>query len=130
MVLAAVVAPGCAHSSLSAARQCADAVHDLAPVTDKGRHVATGRVVKVDAANAAFTPTCTTAVPRGVVDLTVRNTGKVLHNVEITAQHIKVDVAPGKSITIRVRIGGRPVVYVCSYHRALGMVGILVPARA
>jgi plastocyanin len=125
----AISLPGCAHSTPSAEQQCADTVHDFAPVTNRGRRAATGTVVKVDAANAAFTPTCTTEVTRGSIDLAVRNSGKVLHNVEITAQHIKVDVAPGKSVTVRVRIGTRPVVFVCSYHRSLGMVGILVPRR-
>jgi plastocyanin len=82
----------------------------------------------VDGANAAFAPTCVTDVPRGTVTLTVRNTGVALHNVAIPAQRIDVDIARGRSVSVGVRVGSGPVVFVCKYHRSLGMVGVLLPA--
>jgi plastocyanin len=30
---------------------------------------------------------------------------------------------------VHLTVGSEPVVYVCTYHRDLGMVGVLVPAR-
>jgi plastocyanin len=97
-------------------------------VTDHGSRAATGSTLTVDAANAAFTPTCFDHVPRGAVTLRVRNTGASLHNVQVTAQHVDVDVAPGHTAVVHLTIGRDPVVYVCKYHRTLGMVGVLVPS--
>jgi plastocyanin len=99
----------------------------LAPVTDRGDQRASGSAIEVDGANASFDPTCITAVPPGIVTLTVRNTGQSVHNVEITSQHIDSDIAPGHAVTVRVRVGNEPVVFVCKYHRSLGMVGVLIP---
>jgi plastocyanin len=118
--------PACSSKS-GAVPTCATELRSSAPVTDRGSRKATGAVVTVVGANSAFTPTCITDVPRGTVVLSVRNTGKVLHNVQIAAQHVDVDVAPGHTIKVRVTIGSKPVVYVCKYHRDLGMVGILIP---
>jgi plastocyanin len=126
IALAAAFVGGCG-SSHAAGVTCASELRTLAPVTDKGSQRATGTVIAVDGGNASFDPTCLTDVPRGVVALTVRNTGLVLHNVEIASQHIDVDIARGRSVTVRVRVGSQPVVFVCRYHRSLGMVGVLIP---
>lgn len=117
---------GSAHASPS----CASVLGPLAPVTQKRDRIAAGSTLEVDAANSAFDPTCVTDVPRGVVAVTFHNTGVVIHNVEITAQHVNVDIAPRRSATVRIQVGADPVVYVCRYHRALGMVGVLVPASS
>ncbi len=93
----------------------------LAPVTDKGVSRATGPALEVDAANAAFTPTRVTNVPRGMFALTVHNTGLVIHDVAIPEQHIDVGIPARRTVTIR--IGSTPVVYSCRYHRALGTAG-------
>jgi len=111
------------------AATCATVIHANAPVTDRGSRVASGSVLTVDAATAGFTPTCFTNVPRGAVTLRVRNTGVSLHNVDVAAQHVNVDVARGATVAVHVQVGDQPVVYVCTYHRDLGMVGVLVPAR-
>jgi plastocyanin len=110
------------------ARSCANVLPTLSPVTRKGERAATGATLDIDAANAAFDPTCVTDVPRGTFALTVHNTGLVIHDVSIPDQHVDVDIRPGHSVTIRIQVGAQPVVYGCRYHRALGMVGVLIPS--
>ena len=124
--LIAAAAGGCSHSHASAT--CTTELRTLAPVTDRGTQRATGATIVVDGANAGFTPTCITDVPRGVVTLTMRNTGLSLHDIAVPAQHVDADAPRGKSATIRVRVGDDPVVFVCRYHRFLGMAGVLIPA--
>ncbi len=119
---------GKASAASTAAKECAQLRTTWAPVTDKGTARATGTQITVDAANAGFAPTCVTDVRAGSVTLVVHNTGSSLHNVQVTAQHVDVDVAPGKTVTVRLTVGREPLVYVCKYHRFLGMVGFLVPA--
>jgi plastocyanin len=129
LALAVGVGTGCGGSA-HASPSCASVIGPLAPVTQKHDRVGTGSTLDVDAANSAFDPTCVTHVSRGTVAVTFHNTGLVIHNVEITAQHIDVDVKPRGSVTIRIQVGADPVVYVCRYHRALGMVGVLIPASS
>lgn len=117
-------------SKSSPAASCKQIVSTLAPVTDKGVSRATGPALEVDAANAAYTPTCVTDAPRGMFALTVHNTGLVIHDVAVPEQHIDVDILPRRTVTIQIRIGSTPVVYSCRYHRALGMVGVLIPASS
>jgi plastocyanin len=124
LALLVPVVGGCSHAH---AATCASEIRALAPVTDHGTRAATGTTLTVDAANAAFTPTCFDAVPRGAVTLRVRNTGKSLHNVQVTAQHVDVDVAVGRTVVVHLHVDRAPVVFVCKYHRSLGMVGVLVP---
>ena len=120
----------CGGSTSAAAKECSTLRAASAPVTDTGTARAPGPRIAIDAANAAFAPTCITDVPQGPVTLVVRNTGQSIHNVRITAQHIDVDIAPGDTADVRVIIGRDPVVYVCKYHRHLGMIGFLVPVGA
>lgn len=127
--LAAIALGPSACSGSSHAASCVSVIHDDAPVTDFGSRAAPGSVLTVDAANAGFTPTCFTAVPRGRVTLRVRNTGQSLHDVDVAAQHLHVDVPRGQTVAVHLDVGDDPVVYVCTYHRDLGMVGVLVPAR-
>ena len=127
LLASAIVTVGGCSSARDAGFTCASVLRGLAPVTNTGARRATSTIV-VDGANAAFSPTCITGVPHGVVTMTVRNTGEVLHNVAIASQHIDVDIARGRAVSIRVRMGSQPVVFVCKYHRSLGMVGVLIPA--
>jgi plastocyanin len=99
-----------------------------ASVSDHGVVAATGGQLAIAAGDFFFSPTCETGVAAGTVTLTVRNTGQALHNVSIPAQHIDMDVAPGQTITVRVRMGSAPLVYFCKYHRGSGMLGALLPA--
>jgi plastocyanin len=124
-VLSATTVAGCAAGSTR--ESCAAVERGLAPVTDKGELRSSGSSIDVDAANAAFTPTCVTNVPQGIVAMTIRNSGVVIHNVDIPAQHVDVDISARHSVTIRIHLGSQPVVYICRYHRALGMIGVLIP---
>jgi len=120
----AVACSGSKHTA-----SCAGVIRANAPVTDRGSRAASGSVLTVDAANAGFTPTCFTDVPKGSVTLLVKNSGKSLHNVAVAAQHVNVNIARGTTAAVHIRVGKDPVVYVCTYHRDLGMVGVLVPAQ-
>jgi plastocyanin len=60
--------------------------------------------------------------------LTVHNGGTALHNISVTDLSIDVDVEPGQTVTVQVRIGTAVVPFFCKYHRASGMVGSLVAA--
>src|SRR5579859_3872091 len=76
-----------------------------AGVSDHGVAAAPGGQLALTAGDFFFSPTCETGVTASVVTLTVRNTGQALHNVSIPAQQIDVDVSPGQTITVRVRLG-------------------------
>lgn len=96
-------------------------------VKDRGAAKATGSTLAVEAGDFFFAPTCETGVPSGTVSMVVKNTGQALHNVSIAAQNIDMDVAPGETITVQVKIGKDAVPYLCKYHRTSGMVGSLIP---
>ncbi len=124
-----VAATGCTKTSgaSTVTNECAQLRSAWAPVTNKGAVRATGTQITIDAANAGFAPTCITDVPQGAVTLVVRNTGQSIHNVQISAQRVDVDIAPGHTARIRVVVGHDPIVFICKYHRYLGMLGFLVP---
>jgi plastocyanin len=86
--------------------------------------------VDVTARDFAFSPTCVLDVPQGVVTLVVHNAGSVVHNVSIAAQRIDRDVPVGATVSLEVSVGRVPIVFLCRYHRAAGMVGVLVPASS
>ena len=125
-VLAATALGACGGHATSAP-SCASVLKPLAPVTQKTNRPAGGSSISIDAGGAAFDPTCVTGVPKGVFTVTFRNTGTVIHNVEIPEQHVNVDISPRHSTVVRIRVGAQPVVYVCRLHRQLGMVGVLIP---
>ena len=50
----------------------------------------------------------------------------MLHNVSFPDQAIDQDIAPGESVTVKVKMRGDPLRFVCKYHSAAGMVGALV----
>ena len=95
---------------------------------DTGSARAGGRVIKVEAQDFDFHPTCILDVPSGSVTLVVHNTGGQLHNVQIASQHIDRDIQPGATVSIPVRVGTPSVVFICKYHSGLGMAGALIPA--
>jgi plastocyanin len=67
-------------------------------------------------------------VTTSTVTLQVRNTGQALHNVSVAAQNIDMDVSPGQTVTVPIKVGAAPISFFCKYHRTSGMVGALVPA--
>lgn len=126
--LAIAACSGTSHAATQST--CASRYGVTGPVTDTGTATASGHVVRVEARDYAFDPTCVLGVASGVTTLVVHNTGTQLHNVSIASQGIDRDLQAGATISVRVQIGSRPVEFVCKYHRAIGMVGVLVPASA
>jgi plastocyanin len=129
-VLTLGVGVGCGGAGNSKQSNCATRNGARPPVVATGSVDAPGRIIDVEARDFAFHPTCMLGVPSGTVTLVVHNAGAQLHNVSIAAQHIDRDVAVGATVRIQVVVGREPVVFVCRYHRALGMVGVLVPVPA
>jgi plastocyanin len=97
-------------------------------VKDRGAAAATGTTLAIEAGDFFFAPTCETGVQPGTVTMVVKNTGEALHNVSIAAQNIDMDVAPGETIIVQVKVDKDAVPYVCKYHRTSGQVGSLIPA--
>src|SRR2546422_181056 len=81
-----------------------------------GSAVALGSQLSIEASDFFFRPTCVTSVPGGTVTLTVHNAGVVLHNVSIPSLHIDMDMAPGQTISVHLKLGKTPLVYFCKYH--------------
>jgi plastocyanin len=128
----ASAAPSPARSAAATAATAVTAGHCPASVDfggsvdDHGAAAASGGAsVTVEAADSFFSPTCMTAVRAGTIQLTVRNTGKALHNVSVPAQSVDRDLAPGETVTVKLTMGPGDLIYFCKYHRAAGMLGAL-----
>ncbi|TAK77386.1 MAG: hypothetical protein EPO16_05550 [Dehalococcoidia bacterium] len=87
---------------------------------------ASGSVLTVEAGDFFFAPTCVTGVQQGTVSVTVRNSGRILHNISIPDQGIDSDIEPGKSMIVPVKVESASVPLLCKYHRTAGMVGALI----
>jgi plastocyanin len=96
-------------------------------VADHGVATAGGRTIALEAGDSYFEPTCETGVPLGEVEVQVKNTGRLLHNISFEDPAIDQDVAPGETVTVTVRMGTEPRQFSCKYHRGAGMVGALLP---
>jgi plastocyanin len=120
----AVAAP----ASKGAGATCPPSAGLTGNVSDHGAAAASGSTLSLQAGDFFFSPTCEISVTAGTVTLQVRNTGQALHNVSVTAQNIDMDVSPGQTITVPIKVGAAPVSFFCKYHRTSGMVGALVPA--
>jgi plastocyanin len=94
---------------------------------DHGSAPAAGAEVSLNGGDFFFEPTCTTGVTAGTVKVKVRNTGQILHNISIADQGIDKDVDKGQTIEIDVKVDQGPIRYFCKYHKAAGMVGVLLP---
>ncbi|PWT75116.1 MAG: hypothetical protein C5B60_05770 [Chloroflexi bacterium] len=123
---AAASAPTSGSASASA-RNCPASAGLPASVNDHGTVVASGGQIGVQAKDFFFSPTCVTGVPGGTVTLIVHNVGQALHNVSIPSLGIDMDVAPGQTITVPLRMGSTPLVFFCKYHKGVGMYGALLP---
>lgn len=95
-------------------------------MSDHGLATANGGVLTIEAGDFFFAPTCLTGVQPGTVSVTVRNSGRILHNISIPDQGIDSDVEPGKSIIVPVKVESASVPLLCKYHRTSGMVGALI----
>lgn len=96
-------------------------------IADHGAAPASGSNLQIQAGDSFFAPTCQTGVPAGTVTLTVHNGGQQLHNLSVPGQGVDKDVTPGQTITVKVKLDGKPLPYFCKYHRTSGMVGSLIP---
>jgi hypothetical protein len=96
-------------------------------VADHGVAPARGNTIALEAGDSYFQPTCETDVPTGEVELRVRNTGRLLHNISFEDSAIDQDVAPGETVTVKVMMGKEPRQFSCKYHRGAGMIGALLP---
>lgn len=127
-------APGAVASSIEQAAaaassgSCGPVQGYTAPINDKGVATAEGGAMTISANDFFFQPTCVRAGGVDTVTLKVTNTGSILHNVTIADQSIDVDVAPGASVEVHVKVAAAPVVYVCKFHRTAGMVGAVLPS--
>ena len=97
------------------------------PVNDQGSAVASAGVISLQAGDSYFQPTCVGAVRAGEVTVRLVNAGRVLHNLSIASQGIDQDVAPRETVTVKVRMDGRPLQLSCKYHAGAGMVAALLP---
>ena len=96
-------------------------------VADHGVATAGGSTISLEAGDSYFAPTCETGVPTGEVELQVKNTGRLLHNISFEDPAVDHDVAPGETVTIKVTMGKAPRQFGCKYHRGAGMMGALLP---
>ena len=141
LLLAATLVAGCGRSggggitaapvataATAAVGGCAPAAGLTGEVSDHGTVAATGDALTIEAGDFFFAPTCLTGVHPGTVSVTVRNSGRILHNISVPAQSIDADVEPGQSVTVQVKVGSTTVPLLCKYHRTAGMVGALVTA--
>jgi plastocyanin len=99
-------------------------------VNDHGAAAVAGPQLQVLAGDSFFAPTCQTGVRPGTVTLVVRNTGRMLHNISVPAQKLDKDVAPGQTITVKIKVAGKALPYFCKYHRTAGMFGSLLPGQS
>jgi len=128
-VVTAACGGGISSPSPARSAKCPVGVPFDGTVDDHGALTLTGPSGAVEAGDAFFAPTCLTGAPSGTLTLTVKNTGKLLHNVSVPAQSIDVDVAAGQTITVKITVGAEPISYFCKYHRTSGMLGAIVPGR-
>jgi plastocyanin len=95
---------------------------------DHGSAPASGTEVAVVGGDFFFQPTCSTGVAPGTVKVKVRNTGQLLHNISVTEQGLDRDIDKGQTIEVEIKVAvGTPVHYFCKYHKAAGMIGVLIP---
>jgi plastocyanin len=99
-------------------------------VADHGVASARGTTIVLEAGDSYFEPTCETGVPTGELELRVKNTGRLLHNISFEDAGIDQDVAPGETVTLKVTMAKAPRQFSCKYHRGAGMVGALLSGDA
>jgi plastocyanin len=120
---ATTVAEGSRHQDA-----CPEQVSFQTPVDDRGAEALDDHDVVLEGGDFFFDPTCLLAAePGSEVSITVRNTGRILHNIEVEEQGVDRDVRPGETVTVTVRVPSSGTLhFVCKYHTSAGMVGALV----
>jgi hypothetical protein len=121
-------APHRESAGVSGSQECPpSAGFNAGSVADHGAGTASGRTIALEAGDSYFEPTCETGVPRGEVEVQVKNTGRLLHNISFENPAIDHDVAPGETVRVKLTMGNAPRRFSCKYHRGGGMMGALLP---
>ena len=82
--------------------------------------------LSLEAGDTFFGPTYVKAAPNATVTVTVKNEGKLAHNFSVDGQSVDVDLAPGASKVVQVKLpadGGLR--FYCSIHQGSGMQGAI-----
>ena len=109
-------------------RDCIAALPAGTTLPGEGARISPGATIEAD--DFFFDPTCVLdGQPGDAIAVTVRNEGRLLHNIEIEELGIDRDVRPGETVTVEVTMSERPLLYVCKYHLESGMVGVLLPVE-
>ncbi len=109
------------------------------PLDDRGTETVAGSSTEIQAHDkmstptsfeAWFAPTCLVAQGGAALSVRVANVGSALHNFTIESLSVDKDVAPGKTLHLRVKIPPTgSLVFFCKYHQAAGMQGAFVPEQ-
>lgn len=111
----------------TANRRCAAAAGLSGPIEDRGTAETTGGAITLDASEFAFAPTCVEAGAGETIEVTVANSGSVLHNLSVGSLGIDEDVQAGETISVEVTLpDSGSVPFTCKYHLANGMQGAFV----
>jgi uncharacterized cupredoxin-like copper-binding protein len=83
--------------------------------------------VTIELVDIAFKPTETTVAAGVPVEITVSNNGLALHNFEVAALDISVNLGPGQAQTITVTAPAGDYDFICNIpgHAQAGMTGVL-----
>ena len=121
---------GCGGGSQAApvGTRCSDLFTFSGRVDDRGSAPLQGGTAAVEAGDIFFSPTCLTGAA-GAVKLTVKNAGRLLHNFSVPEQGIDIDLPPGQTVGVEVRVGDKPLGCFCKYHRDAGQQCVLIPGR-
>lgn len=85
--------------------------------------------VELSAQDSRFAPTYVRVAPGAAVTVTVRNDGRLPHNLRVDGQDVDLDLAPGATGTATVRMpAGGSVRFFCEIHVGAGMQGALYVA--
>lgn len=127
-VLASACGAGGGSSAVPAGTRCTDLFSFTGNVDDRGSAQLQGTAVTLEAGDIFFSPTCVTRAS-GTVKVTVKNTGRLLHNISVPDQGIDVDVPAGQTVTVNVKVAGRAVGCFCKYHKDVGQQCALIPGK-
>lgn len=114
--------------SVPAGTKCGDIFSFNGRVDDRGSAPLQGGAAALEAGDIFFSPTCVTGAT-GTVKVTLKNTGRLLHNFSVPEQGIDVDVPSGQTVSVEVKVADKPVGCFCKYHRDAGQQCVLIPGR-
>jgi hypothetical protein len=127
-LLALACGSGGGSSAVPAGTRCTDLFSFTGKVDDRGSAQLQGTAAALEAGDIFFSPTCVTGAS-GTVKLTVKNTGRLLHNISVPDQGIDVDVPAGQTVTVDVKVAGKAVGCFCKYHKDAGQQCALIPGK-